>query len=57
MTLLLLPLGYLLLAAGVAVTVVVFWVIDPKISVLSSDYEKRQRGYLEELEQIQRWKE
>jgi antibiotic biosynthesis monooxygenase (ABM) superfamily enzyme len=57
MTLLLLPLGYLLLAVGVVATIVIFWVIDPKISVVSSDYEKKQREYLEELEHIQRWEE
>ena len=57
MTLFLLPLGYILLAVGVVLTVVVFWVIDPKLSVLSAEYEKKQREYLGNLEQIQRWEE
>lgn len=57
MTLLLQPLGYLLLAAGILTTVTVFWVIDPKISTISSDYEKKQRQYLKDLEQIQRWED
>jgi hypothetical protein len=57
MTLLLQPLGYILFAAGIAATVIVFWVIDPKISALSSGYEKKQREYLKELEQIQRWED
>jgi hypothetical protein len=57
MTLLLQPLGYFLLAAGVIATVIVFWVMDPKISALSSGYEKKQREYLKELEQIQRWED
>jgi hypothetical protein len=57
MTLLLQPLGYLLLALGVAATTIVFWVMDPKISALSSGYEKKQREYLKELEQIQRWED
>jgi hypothetical protein len=49
------PLGFLLLGIGVVFTIIVFWVIDPKLSALSSSYEKRQREYLKELEQIQRW--
>jgi hypothetical protein len=57
MTLLLQPLGYLLLAVGIVTTVIVFWVIDPKISALSSGYEKKQREYLASLEQIQRWED
>lgn len=57
MALFLLPLGFLLLALGVVVTAFLFWVIDPKISAVSADYEKRQRGFLEELEQIQRWED
>ena len=46
-----------LLALGVAATIIVFWVIDPKISALSAGYEKKQREYLKELEQIQRWED
>ena len=57
MTLLLQPLGYLLLAAGVLATIMLFWVIDPKISALSAGYERKQREYLKELEQIQRWED
>ena len=57
MSLLLQPLGYLLLAVGVFVTFLVFWVIDPKIRVISADYETKQREYLKELEQQQRWED
>jgi len=57
MTLLLQPLGYFMLAIGIIITVFMFWVIDPKLSVISSDYEKKQKKYLEELEHIQRWEE
>jgi len=46
-----------MLAVGIAITVVMFWVIDPKLDVISEDYEHRQREYLEELEKIQRWEE
>ncbi|MGW8179411.1 MAG: hypothetical protein ACWGQW_11725 [bacterium] len=57
MTLFLQPLGYLLLVVGIVATVFVFWVIDPKLSALSSSYEKKQREYLKDLEQIQRWED
>jgi antibiotic biosynthesis monooxygenase (ABM) superfamily enzyme len=57
MSLFLLPVGFLLLGIGIVVTIVLFWVVDPKLKALSSGYEKRQRDYLKELEEIQRWKE
>jgi hypothetical protein len=55
MSLFLLKIGFVLLAAGLVVTGVMFWIIDPKLSVLSEDYEAKQREYLKELERIQRW--
>jgi len=57
MALFLLPLGFVLLAIGLIFTVIVFWVIDPKLDVLSTEYEKKQREYLKSLEQTQRWEE
>jgi len=57
MSLFLLPLGYLLLGLGVGITIFLFWVIDPKLKVLSSEYEIKQRQYLKDLEQIQRWED
>lgn len=57
MTLFLQPLGYILLAVGIVITAVMFWVIDPKLTVISSDYEKKQHKYLKELEDIQRWED
>jgi len=57
MSLFLLPTGFILLAIGVIITILMFWVIGPKLSVISSEYEKKQKQYLEELESIQRWEE
>ena len=57
MSLFLLPVGYIMLALGVIITVLLFWVINPKLGVISEDYEKKQREYLDELEHIQRWEE
>lgn len=53
----LLPSGFIMLAIGLIITVVMFWVIDPKLSVISEEYEHKQHEYLDELEQIQRWEE
>ena len=57
MSLFLLPLGFVLLFLGIVVTALMFWVIDPKLDVISEDYEHKQREYLEDLEKIQRWEE
>ena len=55
LSLMLFPLGYLTLAIGAVLTILMHWVIDPKLKVISSEYEKRQRDYIEELERKARW--
>jgi uncharacterized membrane protein len=55
LSLLLMPVGYITLAIGVVLTIVMHWIIDPKLKVISGEYEKRQRDYLEELEKKARW--
>jgi len=57
MSLFLLPLGFILLGIGIVITVIMFYVIDPKLKAVSSGYEKKQHEYLQELERIQRWEE
>ncbi|MDZ7374181.1 MAG: hypothetical protein ONB23_09450 [candidate division KSB1 bacterium] len=47
--------GFLLVAVTVVVTWLLFWIIDPKLSVISRDYERKQREYIERLEKIARW--
>jgi len=54
---LLLTSGYILLLLGILSAALMFYIIDPKLDVLSADYEKKQREYLEELERIERWEE
>lgn len=54
---LLLPWGFALLAGGVIVTALMYWVIDPKLRVISTEYEKKQKEHLTQLERIQRWEE
>lgn len=55
LALLALPLGYLLLLGGIALAAAMYYVIDPKLRAVSSDYETKQKRYLERLEKITRW--
>jgi len=50
-------LGFILLAVGIFLTWFMHWVIDPKLKVISSEYEKKQHEYLEKLERNARWEE
>jgi hypothetical protein len=53
--LLLRPGGIALTAFAVLGTLVIYWVIDPKLRAVSAEYEQRQARYLEELERGVRW--
>ena len=57
LSLLLLWVGYVVLALGIVFTIAMFAVINPKLKTISSEYEKKQKEYLEELEKIVRWEE
>ena len=57
LSLLLLPVGYITLALGFLCTIIMHWVIDPKLKKISSEYEKKQHDYLEELEKNVRWEQ
>lgn len=54
---LLIPAGFILLAASIVLTGVMIFIINPKLSVISEDYEKKQKKYLEELERKVKWEE
>ncbi|MFA3782272.1 hypothetical protein ABRY23_04325 [Melioribacteraceae bacterium 4301-Me] len=49
--------GFLLLALGIILTYLMHWIIDPKLKVISNEYEKKQHEYLENLERKVRWEE
>lgn len=49
--------GFIILALGILSTYLMHWVIDPKLKVISSQYEKKQHEYLENLERKVRWEE
>jgi ABC-type bacteriocin/lantibiotic exporter with double-glycine peptidase domain len=55
LSLLLLWYGFLMLALGVVLLLVMLWIIDPKLKAISGDYEQKQKHYLEDLEKIERW--
>ncbi len=47
--------GVVLFILGIALTAIMYWVIDPKLRAVSEGYEKKQKQYLEHLEKIVRW--
>ncbi len=49
--------GWVALAAGLVLLLVMIWIIDPKLKAISEDYEQKQKHYLEDLEKIERWEE
>ena len=54
---LLIPVGFVLLAVGILLTLVMIYIINPKLSVISEDFEKKQKQYLEELEKSVKWED
>lgn len=55
MSFLLLTSGFIILGIGIILTVLMYWVIDPKLRKISEEYEKKQKNYLKRLEEIQKW--
>jgi hypothetical protein len=47
--------GFTLTLAAIVGAGVIYWVIDPKLRAVSTDYESRQATYLETLERQIRW--
>lgn len=57
LSILLLPIGFIVLGVSILFIVLMHWIIDPKLKMISEDYEKKQKKYLQELEKTQRWEE
>ncbi len=49
--------GFLILTVGIVLTILMHYIINPKLKVISEEYEKRQKDYLAELERSVRWEE
>jgi len=56
MSALLITEGFIILIIGILSTVIMYWIIDPKLKSISSEYEKQEKDYLFKLEEIQKWK-
>ncbi len=50
-------LGLVILGVAVAALLLMYYVVDPKLKAISSEYEKRQKRYLEELDKSVRWED
>jgi uncharacterized membrane protein YgaE (UPF0421/DUF939 family) len=57
LSLLLLPVGFIILAIGIGSALLMAYIINPKLNKISSEYEKKQKEYLEYLERTERWEE
>lgn len=57
LSLLMKPVGFVILALAIVLTFIIFWVQKPKLNAVSDDYELKQKKYLKEIEEMQRWKE
>ncbi|MFA4949191.1 MAG: hypothetical protein WC674_11895 [Candidatus Krumholzibacteriia bacterium] len=53
----LIPAGFVILGAGIILMLVMIWIINPKLTSVSEGYEKKQKGYIEELERTIKWEE
>jgi hypothetical protein len=51
-SLLLIPVGFAVLAGAIAGTFLIWWIIDPKLRAVSAEYEAQQAAYIEENEAL-----
>ncbi len=56
-SMLLIPAGFIVLGAGILLTLLMIFIINPKLSVVSEEYEKKQKQYLDELERKVKWED
>ncbi len=57
LSLLFLKEGFIIFGIGIILTVLLHWIIDPKLRAISEEYEKKQKEYLERLQKIVKWEE
>lgn len=57
LSILLIPVGFAILLAGIVLTGVMVYIINPKLSAVSKEYESRQKEYLDELEKKVQWED
>jgi hypothetical protein len=49
--------GFVATGVGIVCIILMFKVIDPKLKAISSEFEARQREFLEHVERIMRWED
>jgi hypothetical protein len=49
--------GFVILGIGIALTVLMHWIIDPKLRAISTEYERKQEEYIRELDEKVRWED
>lgn len=47
--------GFAAVILALILSLVMFFIIDPKLKAMSKAFDKKQDGYLEKLEQTNRW--
>jgi len=57
LSVLLIPIGFVLTGAAIILTLLMVYIINPKLSVVSEEYEKKQKQYLMELEKKVKWED
>ena len=57
LSMLLIPAGFIVLTIAVVLIIFMHWVIDPKLKMISNEYEQKQKAYLNDLERITRWED
>ena len=57
LSLLMLTVGFIVLGVTILLIILMHWIIDPKLKTISSDFEQKQKHYLEQLEKRERWEE
>ncbi len=57
LSMLLMPIGFVWLAISIVLIILMHWIIDPKLKVVSEEFEKKEHQYLEELNRKVRWED
>ncbi len=49
--------GFAAVVLALVLSLVVFFIIDPKLKAMSKSFDKKQAGYLKKMEQTNRWED
>ncbi len=57
LAILLIPVGWVYLAIGLISTLLMYFVIDPKLRAISDEYERNQAEFLKHVESVSKWED